>query len=91
MAITAVGSNPLDVAYALEGMKYSGPSGQSWMRADDHQMIAPIYVMRFAKSGQAGVKHDEEGTGYGWKTEALVEAKDAVPAVNCQMERPAKK
>jgi branched-chain amino acid transport system substrate-binding protein len=83
-------SDPLKVAYALEGMKYAGPSGESWMRADDHQMIAPIYVLGFAKAGQPGVKHDAEGTGYGWKQEALIEAKDVVPQMKCQMERPAK-
>jgi branched-chain amino acid transport system substrate-binding protein len=82
--------DPLKVAYALEGMKYAGPSGDSWMRAEDHQMIAPIYVLGFAKVGQPGVKHDAEGTGYGWKQEALIEAKDVVPAMKCQMERPAK-
>jgi branched-chain amino acid transport system substrate-binding protein len=81
-------SDPIKVAYALEGMKYAGPSGDSWMRAEDHQMIAPIYVLGFAKAGQPGVKHDAEGTGYGWKTDALIEAKNTVPAVKCQMERP---
>ncbi len=81
-------SDPLKVAYALEGMKYAGPSGESWMRAEDHQMIAPIYVLRFAKVGQPGVKHDAEGTGYGWKTEALIPAKDIVPQMKCKMERP---
>ena len=88
-AIANVGRDPLKVAYALEGMKYSGPSGDSWMRAEDHQLIAPIYVMKFAKNGQPGIKHDEERTGFGWKTEALIEAKDTVPQVNCRMERPA--
>jgi branched-chain amino acid transport system substrate-binding protein len=74
----------------MEGMKYVGPSGESWMRADDHQMIAPIYFLSLAKAGQPGVKHDAEGTGYGWKTDVLVAAKDTVPAVKCQMERPPK-
>ena len=27
-------SDPLKVAYALDGMKYAGPSGESWMRAE---------------------------------------------------------
>lgn len=83
-------SDPLKVAYALEGMKYAGPSGESWMRAEDHQMIAPVYVLGFAKVGQPGVQHDAEGTGYGWKIEALIEAKDIVPQMKCQMERPAR-
>ncbi len=88
-AMNQVGnSDPLKVAYALEGMKYAGPSGESWMRAEDHQMIAPIYVLGFAKVGQPGVKHDAEGTGYGWKTEALIAAKDNIPPMKCSMERP---
>jgi branched-chain amino acid transport system substrate-binding protein len=81
---------PIKVAYALEGMKYMGPSGESWMRAEDHQMIVPIYLMSFVNAGQPGVKHAEEGTGYGWKTEVLIEAKDTVPAMRCQMDRPQK-
>jgi hypothetical protein len=39
------------------------------MRAEDHQIIAPIFVMSFVKAGQQGVKHDVEGTGYRWKTD----------------------
>ncbi len=78
----------LKVAQALEGMKYVGPSGESWMRADDHQLIDPLYILSLDKVGQPGVKHDLEGTGYGWKTEALIEAKDSIPPMKCQMERP---
>lgn len=85
---TAGTTDPVKVAYALEGIKYAGPSGDSWMRAEDHQIIAPVYVMGFAKVGQPGVNQDEEGTGYGWKTEALLQAKDNIPPMKCQMERP---
>lgn len=81
-------TDPLKVAYALEGMRYKGPTGDSWMRAEDHQMMVPVYVLSFAKAGQPGVKHDAEGTGYGWKTDQLIEAKSNVPPVRCQMQRP---
>ena len=88
-ALNKAGSgDPVKVAFALEGLKYAGPSGASWMRAEDHQMIAPLYILNFVKAGQAGVKYDEEKTGYGWKTEAFIEAADIVPPVKCQMERP---
>lgn len=80
--------NPKKVAYALEGMEYAGPTGDSWMRGEDHQMIAPIYLLSFAKVGQPGVSIDEERTGYGWKTEALIEAKDTATPVKCRMQRP---
>ena len=81
-------TDPVKVAYSLEGLKYAGPSGASWMRAEDHQMIAPLYILNLVKAGQAGVKYDEEKTGYGWKTETFIEANDIVPPVKCQMERP---
>ena len=81
-------TDPIKVAYALEGMEYAGPAGRSWMRAEDHQLMAPIYITAITKAGQPGVRHDNEGTGYGWKTEVLVEAKDSVPPMRCQMERP---
>ena len=81
-------TDPVKVAYSLEGLKYAGPSGASWMRAEDHQMIAPLYILNLVKAGQAGVKYDEEKTGYGWKTETFIEAKDIIPPVKCQMERP---
>jgi branched-chain amino acid transport system substrate-binding protein len=81
-------SDPVRVAYAMEGLKYAGPSGPSWMRAEDHQMIAPLYILNLVKAGQAGVKYDEEKTGYGWKTEAFIEAKETIPPMKCQMERP---
>ncbi len=80
--------DPLKVAYAMEGLEYAGPSGESWMRAEDHQLIAPIYVLGLAKSGAPGVKHDAEGTGLGWKVEALIAARDTVPPVRCAMQRP---
>ncbi len=81
-------TDPIKVAYALEGMHLSGPTGEIWMRAEDHQLIAPILVMSFVKAGQQGARHDIEGTGYGWKTDVVFNAKDVVPLVRCAMERP---
>ena len=88
-ATTKAGSlDPVKVAYAMEGLNYAGPSGESWMRTEDHQLIAPIYVLGLAKSGVPGVKHDAEGTGLGWKVEALIDAHETVPPIRCKMERP---
>jgi branched-chain amino acid transport system substrate-binding protein len=80
--------DPVKVAFALEGMHYKGPSGDSWMRPEDHQLMSPTYITSFVKAGQSGVKYDVEGTGFGWKTELLSKASDSVPPVKCQMERP---
>ena len=83
-------TDPVKVAYALKGAHFAGPTGDSWMRAEDHQIIAPIFVMSFVKAGQPGAKHDVEGTGYGWKTESLLAPNETLPPVRCAMERPPK-
>jgi branched-chain amino acid transport system substrate-binding protein len=89
-AIDKVGTtDPLKVALALEGMRLAGPGGEAWMRAEDHQIIAPILVMSFVKAGLPGVRHDVEGTGFGWKTDATISPRDVAPPVRCTMERPA--
>lgn len=80
--------DPLKIARALENLKYAGPSGESWMRADDHQMIAPMYIMSWVKAGQPGAKYESEGSGFGWKQEAFIPATEVVPQVKCSMERP---
>ena len=87
---TAGTVEPRKVALTLEGMKYNGFTGPTWMRAEDHQIMAPLFILSLAKAGQPPVDFDEEASGYGWKTEAFVEAKDTVPPMKCQMERPAK-
>ena len=79
---------PLKVAKALEGMKFQGDTGEMWMRAEDHQLMQPIYISTFTKAGGKDVKYDLEETGYGWKTDFRVEAKDTVMPTTCAMIRP---
>lgn len=81
-------ADPLKVAYALENMRHTSPAGESWMRPEDHQLMAPVYVTSFARRGAPGVRHDTEGTGYGWKTEFMVPAANNVPPMKCRMQRP---
>lgn len=88
-AIARAGTDdPMKVAFALEGMHYNGPTGDSWIRAEDHQIVAPMYVLSLAKQGQPGIKHDVDNTGFGWKTEALIPAKSIEPELKCRMQRP---
>jgi branched-chain amino acid transport system substrate-binding protein len=83
-------SDPVKIAYALEGMEYQAPGGRSWLRKEDHQLMAPIYIATFTKAGSTAVEYDEEGTGFGWRTDQIVDANDTVPPVRCRMERPDK-
>ena len=84
----AQSAEPMKVALALEGLRYMGPTGEVWMRPEDHQAMMPLYGTVFAKAGTPGVKYDAEGTGYGWKTDVRVDVKDHVPPVTCRVQRP---
>jgi len=88
-AIDKAGSaEPLKVAKALEDLRYDGGVGEVRMRADDHQIIMPLYVSSFVKAGTAEVKYDADDTGYGWQTDVRIEAKDNILPTTCRMERP---
>ena len=88
-AIDKAGSaDPIKVARALEDLRYDGGVGEVWMRADDHQIIMPLYVSSFVKAGTADVKYDADDTGYGWKSDVRIEAKDNILPTTCKMERP---
>ena len=55
--------DPTKVGFELEGMHFAGPTGDSWMRAEDHQLIGPIFVMSFVKAGQPGASQVNGGHG----------------------------
>ena len=75
---------PVKVAKALEGMTMSTPLGEVEMRADNHQIIQPLYVSTLSKN----MKYDVEETGLGWKTDAKVDARSTSLSTTCKMERP---
>lgn len=83
----AQSTDPLKVAKALEGMKLQGDTGEVWMRADDHQLMQPIYISTFTKTGK-DAKYDVEGLGLGWKVDSRIETKDTVMPTTCKMQRP---
>ena len=82
------------VAQALEGMTLDprtlGGFHQGWMRAADHQFIQPLYVSVMERVGAPGVLHDNEGSGYGFKTVRYVEPRLTEQAPHCKMDRPRK-
>ncbi len=87
-AIDKAGSaDPVRVARALEDMRYDAGVGEAWMRADDHQITEPLFVATFSKVG-GGVKYDADETGYGWRVDTRIEAKDNILPTTCKMERP---
>ncbi|WP_181969964.1 branched-chain amino acid ABC transporter substrate-binding protein [Paraburkholderia sp. DHOC27] len=81
-------AQPEAVAKALEGMKFDNGFHASWMRADDHQLIQPLYVMEMDKAGTPGVRFDNEGSGYGFRTVLALTPQQTVLPTTCHMARP---
>ncbi len=86
----AKSTDPKRVAFALEGMKYQSPMGELEMRSADHQLQAPLYLGIWDKQGSKGVKYDAENTGYGFRSEAVWDAKTSSLPTTCQMNRPSR-
>ncbi|TDV12112.1 amino acid/amide ABC transporter substrate-binding protein (HAAT family) [Paraburkholderia caballeronis] len=88
-AIAKAGSaQPDAVARALEGMRFDNGFHPMQMRADDHQVIQPLYVMQMDKAGTPRVRFDNEGSGYGFRTVLALPAERTAPATVCRMKRP---
>ena len=81
-------TDPLKVAKAMEGMKVESLNGEVEMRKSDHQALQPLYIAKWAKLDGKTVKYEQEKTGYGWKTEALLPTYMATQPTSCQMQRP---
>ncbi|MBY4895746.1 branched-chain amino acid ABC transporter substrate-binding protein [Cupriavidus sp. AU9028] len=87
-AIEKAGStDAVKVARALEGMRYVNDFHDATVRADDHQVLQPLYVSIMAKQG-GDIRFDNEGSGYGFRTVKRLKAAQTTLATRCQMERP---
>jgi branched-chain amino acid transport system substrate-binding protein len=80
----AQSNDPVKVARAMEGMKMQTSLGDVEMRADNHQVLQPLFVSTLSRN----VKYDVEGSGLGWKTDAKVDGKATALPTTCKMERP---
>ena len=81
-------TDPLRVAYAMEGAKWAGLTGEIEMRATDHQLLQPLWIVSWTKVGGPN-KNDIEKTGYTWKTEVSYPTYVASQPTSCVMKRPA--
>ncbi len=84
-------ADPLAVARALEGMTFDGEGFHAMtMRADDYQVIRPLYVMEMGRADTPGVKFDNERSGYGFRTLLSVPADATAQPTTCKMTRSAR-
>ena len=58
------------------------------MRASDHQFQQPLLVAQMGKLGDAGVKFDVEGSGYGFRVIKTIASEKAAMPTSCKMARP---
>jgi branched-chain amino acid transport system substrate-binding protein len=89
-AINKAGSTEsTKVALALEGATHDVTfGGGGSMRKDDHQFFQPMYISSLGELDKAKEPFDEEGTGWGWREVARLEAKDTDLPTTCKMTRP---
>jgi branched-chain amino acid transport system substrate-binding protein len=82
-------TEPAAVARRLAGMRFTAaqgnPLGEVWMRADDHQLQAPLYVSVLERQGSRGVTRDVEGSGFGFRTERFIDLKQVEVPHACTM------
>lgn len=51
--------------------------------------MMPLFQTTFVKAGEPGVTYSAEDTGFGWKTEGVVETRANIPPVLCRVRPPA--
>ncbi len=84
----AKSTDPVKVAFAMEGLRFKTLNGDVEMRKADHQLQQPIYITTWVKTNGKDVKFDQENTGYGWKTDQKIDAYVASQPTSCAMKRP---
>ena len=85
---TSRSTDPIKVAFALEGMKSKSLNGDIMMRKSDHQLLQPMVIATWVKVNGADVRYDQENTGFGWQTNQKIDAEMMNQPSTCQMKRP---
>ncbi|MFM9433102.1 branched-chain amino acid transport system substrate-binding protein [Janthinobacterium sp. CG_23.3] len=81
-------TDPVKVAFALEGLKLQSLNGGVMMAKQDHQLQQNLYIATWMKTNGKDVKYDQENTGYGWRLDKRIDAYVANQPTSCQMKRP---
>lgn len=83
----AKSTDPMKVAFALEGMKFNGFNGESYFRKSDHQMQQGLWISHWQKV-DSKYKYSVENTGYTFAPVKYIESYLASTPTSCQMVRP---
>lgn len=77
-------TDPVKVALALEGLEYKSPTGDVVMRADDHQILMPMFISVMA----GGMEDGLEGTNYNFHVLQSFSKEEVSMPSSCEMKRP---
>ncbi|MFN3885437.1 MAG: branched-chain amino acid ABC transporter substrate-binding protein [Aquabacterium sp.] len=83
----AKSTDPVKVAFAMEGMKFKSFNGDVEMRKSDHQLQQPLYIARWQKI-DAKNTYNVEGTGMTFSPVKSFDAFVSSTPTSCQMKRP---
>jgi branched-chain amino acid transport system substrate-binding protein len=84
----AKSTDPMKVAFAMEGLRFNGFNGESYFRKTDHQMQQGLWISHWQKV-DAKNKYSVENTGYTFVPVKYIDAYLASTPTSCQMTRPA--
>jgi branched-chain amino acid transport system substrate-binding protein len=83
-------TEPVKVAFTLEGMKFQSVNGEVEMRSTDHQIQQVLHIASWQKVDGKKIRFDSENTGLGWRTERVLDSFVAAQPTSCNMQRPAR-
>ncbi len=83
----AKSTDPVKVAAALDGLRFSGFNGDSEIRKSDHQVQQGLWISKWQKV-DAKNKYSLENTGYTFAPVKYLDAYIASTPTSCQMKRP---
>jgi branched-chain amino acid transport system substrate-binding protein len=84
----AKSTDPVKVAFAMEGLSVQSFNGEITMRKSDHQLQQTLYQGTWRKK-DAKNTYDVEGTGMTWVLERAFEPHVSSTPTSCDMKRPA--
>jgi branched-chain amino acid transport system substrate-binding protein len=83
----AKSTDPVKVAQAMSGLKFTGFNGEVEMRKTDHQLQQGLFISEWAKAN-AKNPYSVENTGFNFQELKAIPAYVASTPTSCQMKRP---
>ena len=83
----AKSTDPVKVALAMSGLKFTGFAGEVEMRKTDHQLQQPVYITEWRKADTKN-PYSVENTGFNFQEVRAIPSYVSSTPTSCQMKRP---